>query len=131
MTRLALGYLPALALLAALAGCAARAPFELPDLDAPASASTEVKPQGSYPAYRYGYRPYGPYGSYSYGHYGSSSQPRNQDGTPGAAPVPAPVPVVPEPPPPRPPRVEREPREMPVRTTRPADDTPARRQQER
>ena len=49
MTRAATGHLPALALLAALAGCSSRAPFELPDLDAPASASAQATPQGAYP----------------------------------------------------------------------------------
>jgi predicted small lipoprotein YifL len=136
MTRVAVGYLSALALLAALTGCTARAPFELPDLDAPASPSAQVTPQGSYPTYRYGYRPNGPYGLYGPYGYGqpSSRQPRNEGATAGAAPVPTPEPVVPEPPPPRPPRpprVDREPPETPVRTTRPVDDTPTRRQQER
>jgi predicted small lipoprotein YifL len=127
MTHFATRKLLALALLAALAGCASRAPFELPDLDAPASASTQAKPQWSYPAYRYGYPPYGPYGPYGYGHYGNSNPPRNQGGTPGAAPGP----VVVEQPPPRPRSVEREPQERPARTTKAADDAqPARRQPE-
>jgi predicted small lipoprotein YifL len=145
MTHDAIRNLLAAALLAALAGCASQAPFELPDLDTPASASAQATPQGSYPAYRYGYRPYGPYypygayGAYGYSHYGNSNRPRNQGGTsapgqtPEQAPVPAPapVPVVPKQVPPRPRNVEHLPQERPARTTKQVDDTrPAPRQLE-
>ena len=140
------------ALLAVLAGCASQAPFELPDLDAPASASARATPPGTYPAdNRYGYGPYGAYGAYGYSHYGNSNRPRNQGGTsaPGHAPeqvpvpapvpvpvpapvaVPAPVPVIPKQVPPRPRNVERVPQERPARPTKATDDTrPAPRQQE-
>jgi len=133
MTHLAIRNLLALALLAALAGCASRAPFELPDLDARSPAGAQAAPQEPYPAYRYGYRPYGWYG---YRQRSNSSQPHdNADtpstsgatGTPGAAPGP----VVVDQPPPRPRNVERVPQERPARTTKAAEDAqPARRQQE-
>jgi predicted small lipoprotein YifL len=127
MTHFATRNLPALALLAALAGCASRAPFELPDLDARSPAGMQAAPQAPYPAYRYGYRPYGWYG---HSQRDNTNQPRDNvatPGTPGAAPAPGVV----EQPPPRPRSVEREPQERPARTTKAADDAqPARRQQE-
>jgi predicted small lipoprotein YifL len=127
MTHLAIRNLLALALLAALAGCASRAPFELPDLDTRSPAGAQAAPQEPYPAYRYGYRPHGWYG---HSQRSNSAPPRDNAGnpdTPGAAPGP----VVVEQPPPRPRSVEREPQERPARTTKAADDAqPARRQPE-
>jgi predicted small lipoprotein YifL len=124
MKNLATRNLLALALLAALAGCASRAPFELPDLDARSPAGAQAAPQEPYPPYRYGYRPYGWYG---HSQRSNSSQPHDNAGTPGAAPAP----VVVEQPPPRPRNVERVPQERPARTTKAAEDAqPARRQQE-
>ncbi len=130
MKNLATRNLLALALLAALAGCASRAPFELPDLDARSPAGAQAAPQEPYPPYRYGYRPYGWYG---HSQRSNSSQPHDNAGTSGAPGTPgaAPAPVVVEQPPPRPRNVERVPQERPARTTKAAEDAqPARRQQE-
>lgn len=132
MTHFATRNLTALALLAALAGCAAQAPFELPDLDAPPPAGTQAAPQSPYPAYRYGYG-YGPYGWYGHGQRSNSDQSRDNAGPPGTTGTAgaAPGPVAVEQPPPRPRNAERMPQERPARTTKPAEDAqPARRQQE-
>jgi predicted small lipoprotein YifL len=123
MKNLATWNLFALALLAALAGCASRAPFELPDLDARSPAGAQTAPQEPYPAYRYGY---GPYGWYGYRQRSTGDQSRDNAGTP-SAPGAAPGPVVVEQPPPRP----RGPLLQHARTTKAVEDAqPARRQQE-
>jgi predicted small lipoprotein YifL len=111
MTYVATRNLLALALLAALAGCASRAPFELPDLDARSPAGAQAGAQEPYPAYRYGHRPYGWYG---HSQRSNGAPPRDNAGTPGT-PGAAPAPAVVEQPPPRPRNVERVPQERPAR----------------